>query len=423
MPLEEENLQPKAIFAYTILDPISLIRGIRITAGGIITLFEGETVECINSEGGGQLENLALNTVLANPSFLEELRDCYSGLERPSSIKNASPCHTAEMHSSGVFSQNKGHIHLASPMVLEPNLLECFLKAIGIAQKDIAARNRLMHDERDYISNMRKQCVNKLEFIIDTKRPAIPQSEHPKIVDMYRQFFINNEQSIREAYCTARPQIHFELKPRIKEYITAGYKNDIPLKPKEREAIMAAQRTYFSDYVKNGASHAFFNAAIFSVIENILKECTTLEVSQINYLLHNVLLPSFLSPLFYHDWHSIIIYFALFETRNVLESSKIIKASLLLRALITMCSLGIHASFECLQPENPHNVVSPQEQMIASVTTSVIASGVAALTQVGINSVFKVGKALSHYFLGPSNITQSTGATQSAINASGLRPA
>ena len=146
MSADESALQSKPIFTYIIPEiagqPASLIRGVMITAEGVITFFARETVVCKNprregpypkkafTDEGMPIRNEALETVLS-ASVRDDWFNCFSSLRGYLIIEQESLLHS-ELHpatlglaDSRIFNANNNHMHMASPVLLQPEVLKC----------------------------------------------------------------------------------------------------------------------------------------------------------------------------------------------------------------------------------------------------------------------------------------------------------
>jgi hypothetical protein len=422
MSAEESTLQSKPIFTYTIPEipgqPKSLSRGLLITPE-VLTFFNRETKHCKNPTGGGplkaysdkgmELSNPAVESIITSPSFIENINTCYPSFKAPVSIPQASPCHTSELHASGVFSEQNSHQHLVSPVVLEPSILKCVLEAFETAQADTAERQKILNSPSvQYSLEVIQRCENQPKLITDIRRLFIPKSEIPKIVEAYEKFFTENETHIRKAHSAACPHMHFPM-------------NQVQLSKYRAEQMeyLMQQVKYLLNHAQSAASNAFWNAAIFRFIENVLKECTTLELSQIEYIRNTVLRPSLLPPLFASKGG--ILFLAAIEGLNWLfRSSDDVNASMALRSLHSILLLGVSASVEVLATENPSVDVYPTTRFFAAATGSVVASIAATGAHVAVDIAFNLGKRFYTYFL-PSTVVDTS--SQPATSTPGLNPA
>lgn len=409
MSAKESILQTQPIFTHVIpqvagqLD--SLIIGVMITVDGIITFFARDTVVCKNPQGQGRhyhknafspegmpITNEALETVLSI-EVRNAWLNCFSSLRGYLIIGEEHQLHSGlhpsvlPLADSKAFKANNHHMHIASPALLQPEVLKCILDTLAAGQADFERRQLALNSffVKERLQTLKNSlCENNPAPIVDINRPAIPEKEMSKLIKAYSQFFEENKQLLLKAHNTT---------------CTKDYLKHFPYNPIEANKRMIAQVAYFFSHIANTTYNAFFNAAIFSFIENILKECSGLEAAQISYLKNTVLLPAFISS---------DMGLLLFTVMQIAQETGELSQN-----GSTILTLGINTSIQLLQAESANDMTATT-QVFSAIVGSVLASVAAGCTDVAFSSVARASKNFYSYFFSSSAALPTTPQKQQA---------
>ncbi len=407
---------PKNIFTHILNTPGNLVHALCVTLLSeetkipVLTFYSRDTQMCkdpnpndpwVNAylkrtypPEGKQIANFAMSAVFALVDYFH-----YCSTEQshwPKSIEQESVMHD-KVHLeplSGPVAQNNTHVHWAFPE-LTPEILQCILEQIGIAQNNHGGRNQyIQHPEISgrTLKNLKEmRCANNPTPNFDTMSPLIHESEFLDIVNAYTRFY---EQQPAETIADSQNR---------KAYLNRYFSTNIPL-------YIRNQIHYFRHSLENAISASFWTSGILSLTESILKECTSLEPRQ----LANITNDLYLYLLASNPDAGILPYIVLATCRYLSPRQTFLMA------------LSLNVSLEVLEnTEHEEMGIGGLSLIGAGATSALLASVTAAITSGVTRSTISYGSGLlkrgiSYFYPSKTEISRDISKNLQPMSASAI---
>ena len=392
-----KDISNESQFIHVFKNTQGLLGGIIISINGIITIFKRDNVVCgLNrgdsvfemmlennpnlkasfiEMGGIPIDNLAFTSIQEHPMY--SIINCFNLNSEYgySVIDDMHPLHKMlhpkALSSSITFSKLNSHQHYASPIIITPNILECFLSAFIEPQNDIQTRlTQLKSEGFPTLAFWRRiACRNNPRPITDITRPAVTEEDISEAVAKYKNFYQEHKNAIQhvynETFTTKYLNQYFSTCPVEGDYLseTINYKYILT---KTGEAAFSAAKT----------------ATPLSILKNTLASFTNLQESTINNIMDGIYFLLLVSD--YNESADITPFLIFGINKLIISRTNIGKYTALL------LTIGFNSAIEVLSNSNK----TPDEEndritnSVSAVSSTIMGIAAASATHAIISTCY-----------------------------------